>query len=55
MHNYYSEPFGDSSQIPSFLLSKYAKQKIKIVLTDDQISIKGLAKENGKHHLLYFT
>ena len=26
MHNYYSEPFGDSSQIPSFLLAKYAKK-----------------------------
>jgi asparagine synthase (glutamine-hydrolysing) len=35
MHNYYSEPFGDSSQIPSFLLAKYAKKKIKIVLTGD--------------------
>ena len=35
MHNYYSEPFGDSSQIPSFLLARYAKKKIKIVLTGD--------------------
>ena len=33
MHNY-SEPFGDSSQIPSFLLARFAK-KIKIVLTGD--------------------
>jgi len=35
MHKYYSEPFGDSSQIPSYLLSRYAKKKVKIVLTGD--------------------
>ena len=51
MHNYYSEPFGDSSQIPSFLLSKYAKQKIKIVLTGDG----GDEISGGYNRYLYYS
>lgn len=50
MHNYYSEPFGDSSQIPSFLLAKYAKKKIKIVLTGDG----GDEISGGYNRYLYF-
>jgi asparagine synthase (glutamine-hydrolysing) len=50
MHNYYSEPFGDSSQIPSFLLSRYAKKKIKIVLTGDG----GDEISGGYNRYLYF-
>ncbi|MAH97831.1 MAG: asparagine synthase (glutamine-hydrolyzing) [Euryarchaeota archaeon] len=50
MHNYYSEPFGDSSQIPSFLLSKFAKKKIKIVLTGDG----GDEISGGYNRYLYF-
>ena len=50
MHNYYSEPFGDSSQIPCFLLSKYAKKKIKILLTGDG----GDEISGGYNRYLYF-
>ncbi len=50
MHNYYSEPFGDSSQIPSFLLSRFAKKKIKIVLTGDG----GDEISGGYNRYLYF-
>jgi len=50
MHNYYSEPFGDSSQIPSFLLARYAKKKIKIVLTGDG----GDEISGGYNRYLYF-
>ena len=35
MPNIYSEPFGDSSQLPTFLLSKFASQKVKVALSGD--------------------
>ena len=49
MHNYYSEPFGDSSQIPSFLFSQICK-KIKILLTGDG----GDEISGGYNRYLYF-
>ena len=33
--NFYSEPFADSSQIPSIVLSKYTRKHVKVVLTGD--------------------
>jgi asparagine synthase (glutamine-hydrolysing) len=32
---YYDEPFGDSSAIPSYVVAKKAKEKVKMVLTGD--------------------
>ena len=33
--NHFDEPFGDSSSIPTFQVSKFASQKVKMVLTGD--------------------
>jgi asparagine synthase (glutamine-hydrolysing) len=35
MSNVYNEPFADSSHIPTYLISKYARQFVKVVLTGD--------------------
>tara|TARA_B100001057_G_scaffold438700_1_gene471365 strand:+ start:586 stop:2490 length:1905 start_codon:yes stop_codon:yes gene_type:complete len=35
MSEYYSEPFSDSSQIPTYLISNIASQKVKVCLTGD--------------------
>ena len=32
---YYDEPFSDPSQIPTFLLSKFAKEKVEITISGD--------------------
>ncbi len=33
--NYYDEPFGDSSALPSYYVAKLAQEKVKVVLTGD--------------------
>ena len=35
LNNAYSEPFADSSQLPSLLISKFARENVKVVLTGD--------------------
>ena len=35
LKNIYSEPFADSSQVPTYLISKFASQYVKVVLTGD--------------------
>ncbi|WP_075757178.1 asparagine synthase (glutamine-hydrolyzing) [Sporomusa sphaeroides] len=65
MNEVYDEPFADSSNIPTYLLSKLASQHMKVILTGDggdellggyswYKSLLGLDKAKGDH-LRYFT
>ena len=35
MHNVFCEPLGDSSQIPTYVISKFARKKVKVCLSGD--------------------
>lgn len=50
--NYFDEPFGDSSAIPSMMVAKKAKEKVTVVLTGDCADelFGGYEKYLGKHY-----
>lgn len=49
---YFDEPFGDSSAIPSMMVAKKAREKVKVVLTGDCADelFGGYEKYLGKHY-----
>lgn len=53
---YYDEPFGDSSAIPSFYAAKWAREKVKVVLTGDCADelFAGYEKYLGRYYLKRF-